>query len=307
VEITTPDAHVKTLGKVEFFVDLAASHDDMLTLKVRRAGLHLAGGRAPTAFGVHKEAGLIVLGGGAVRHVSISSVQPKGADRTALVLFHGSGGQIIAPPKKDLAVFDLDFHPLAFTYEPLAPPGNMQLPVNILLDMSGSMSGHMEDVQKATQTFMRDLPDFALCTVTLFNEELHALTKNPAPCTDAADVLDAPITPSGSTALFEAVAAGFGPDTGSPPAGRQIVAVAVTDGMDTYGYGGGLEGLKKKKKSAGAKLFVFWSGDYLKSLLQDLPDLELESTDNLKDELERFFRSLGISISGLQTLTVKSQ
>lgn len=306
IEITDPDADVTTLGQVEFFIDLAASHDDLLALKVRRADLRFADGRPATAYGVHKEAGLIVVAGGAVRHVSISSVQPKGGTRETLVLFHGEDGQIIAPKRRDLAVFDLDFNRLSFSYEPLAPPGAIHLPVNILLDISGSMGGHMEGVQRATQGFMEGLPDFARCRVTLFNDKLRPLTNTREPCANAKGVLDAPITTSGSTALFEAVGAGFDTSSGPVPAGTQIIAIAVTDGLDTDGYEGGLEGLKSKKESSGAKLFVFWSGDYLQGTLDDLPDLEFESTDNLDKELEQFFRSLGISISGLQTLLVGS-
>jgi uncharacterized protein YegL len=306
IEITDPDADVTTLGQVEFFVDLSASHDDMLTLKVRRADLRLTDGREPVVFGVHKEAGLIVLAGGPVRHVSTSSVAPKDGDRETLVLFHGKAGQIIAPRKRDLAVFGLDFNPLPFSYKPLAPPGDIQLPVNILLDISGSMSGHMEEVQRAAQSFMQGLPAFARCRVTLFNHNLKPLSKSREPYADAAHVLDAPITTSGSTALFEALASGFEPTIQLSNGRMQIIAIAVTDGFDTDGYEGGLEGLKNEKERSGAKLFVFWSGSYAKGRLKDLPDLEFESTDNLEQELERFLRSLGISISGLQTLPVGS-
>jgi len=306
IEIVTPDEDVTTLGKVAFFIDLAASHDDILTLKVRRANLRLADGRAPSVFGVHKEAGLIVVAGGPVRHVSISSVAAKGGDRETLVLFHGQDRQIIAPAKRDLAVFDLNFNPLPFTYRPLAPPDDIRLPINILLDISGSMGGHMAAVQSATQTFMRGLPDFARCRVTLFNNAFQELTQAGLPCAEAADVLNAPITPSGTTALFRAMAAGFESAPGPVKAGTQTIAIAVTDGFDTGGYKDGLKALKEKKERTGAKLFVFWSGDYLKGTLEDLPDLEFESTDNLEEKLERFFLSLGISISGLQTLLVGS-
>lgn len=35
--ISDPDQYIKTLGKVAFQIDLSASHDDLLALKVRRS------------------------------------------------------------------------------------------------------------------------------------------------------------------------------------------------------------------------------------------------------------------------------
>ena len=58
IQIDDPDRHINTLGKVSFHVDLSASHDDLLALKVRRSNLKLKDGRSFTAFGVHKKAGV---------------------------------------------------------------------------------------------------------------------------------------------------------------------------------------------------------------------------------------------------------
>jgi uncharacterized protein YegL len=261
------------------------------------------------AHGVHKAGGIIVLAGGKVKSVSVSSVNNQGGKKEVLTLFHGKDGAILAPSEKDVAVFDLNFKRLAFSYAPLSPPGASQVPVNILLDRSGSMRKHMGTVLKATQSFMRMLPEFTRCAVTVFNGELQTLTQSdPASrlsCPQSANVLYAPIKASGSTALFKALDVGLSSGQTSHSNNTPIIAVAITDGVNTSEYEGGLDALKAKKAKAGAKLFVFWSGNYSQGHLEDLPDLEFVSTDNLRHELERFFKSLGISISGLQTLTLK--
>jgi len=303
LQITDPDGDVATLGKVDLFIDLAASHDDLEALKVRRAGLTLPDGRPYTAYGVHKYHRLIVIAAGPVRRVSVSSVKRKGEDRETLVLFHGENGTIVAPKPEDAAVFDMDFKRLPFTYRPLAPPGSTTIPVNVLVDVSRSMATHTQAVWNATQYFLVALPRFAQCKITLFNSTLRPITKNRSTCIDTyRAIFHTPMQASGSTALFKALETGFEKDT--TPDGPPIITVALTDGVNTVPYEGGLETLKAKKDEAGDKLFVFWLGGYQRGYLEDLPDLEFVSKQNVSDELKRFFRSLGYSVSGLQSLLV---
>lgn len=307
IQVSDPDQTVNTLGEVEIHIDLSASRDDLLDLKVRRSGLTMPGGLPFHSFAAHKEGGLVVLGSEKVEAISIASVKGGSGHKDALVLFHGKGGEIIAPSYDDVALFDLDFKPLPFTYEPLAPPGSTQIPVNILLDKSGSMAGHMAQVQKQTQDFMRALPDFARCTLRLFNRDVTPLHLaghlRRMACAQGASLLSSPVSTSGSTALFAALDAGLRdkPEGSTAP----LITVVITDGMNTAPYAGNIETLKELKEKSGAKLFMFWAGNYRPDYLKDLADLELVSTNNLEAELERFFRSLGISISGLQSLRVQ--
>ena len=113
-EISDPDAQVKTLGTVSFQIDLSAAHDDLLALKVRRSDLKLKDGRSFTAFGVHKKAGVVIIAGGDVTHLSIASVSDKKTGRDAGVLFYGKDNKVISPKLKDIAVFDANFKPLDF-------------------------------------------------------------------------------------------------------------------------------------------------------------------------------------------------
>jgi hypothetical protein len=298
IQIIDPDRHIKTLGEVAFVVDLAASHDDLLALNVRRSDLKLKDGRSFSAFGVHKKAGIIIIGSGEISHISIASVEGQ----EARVLFYGKGSQIISPKPEDLAVFDTDFNPLILKYTPLKTPESLDIPVTIALDTSGSMGGHMNTVAGATQEFMRGLPDFTNCRLLTFGTNVVPLSTYPSNCPSAAYLLNTPPKAGGTTALFEAIETGF-----SHAAKKQSfpnIVVTVTDGMNTVNYKGTLASLKALKKSSNSKLFVFWAGSYDPAHLQGLADYELVSTQNLSSELESFFRSLGVSLSGLQTLHI---
>ena len=52
------------------------------------------------------------------------------------------------------------------------------------------------------------------------------------------------------------------------------------------------------------KIFVFWAGVHEPTLLSGLADLQITGAADVKTELERFFRSLGVSLSGVQVLEV---
>jgi len=81
IHINNPDDDINTLGQVAFQFDLAAAHDDLFALKVRRSTLKLKDDLPFTAFGVHKNAGIIVIAGGDISHLSIASVKNNGKQK----------------------------------------------------------------------------------------------------------------------------------------------------------------------------------------------------------------------------------
>lgn len=300
IRIADPDRHIRTLGEVAFRIDLSAAHDDLLALKVRRSDLRLNNGRVFTAFGVHKKAGLVVLAGGDVTHVSIASVENSDAH----VLFYGQGNQVISPRPEDVAVFDTNFKPLGFTYTPLQTPGSLDIPISIALDTSGSMDGHMATVVNATRDFMRELPKFTRCQLLTFDDDVTQISTQASSCPSSAYLLNRKFEAGGATALYKAIHTGFA-STSSMTGNFPNITIVVTDGVNTVDYYQTLEDLKVTKASNNAKLFVFWAGSHEQGYLQGLADLEFVSTANLKSELDRFFHSLGVSLSGLQTLHIR--
>jgi len=304
ISIIDRNHEVNTLGEVTFHVDLSASHDDLLALKVRRSDLRLKGGRKFTAFGVHKEAGIVVLGGGNITHISIASVD----DNDAGVLFYGKDNEVISPKPSDIAVFDSEFNKLHFGYTPLKSPGSISAPVTIALDTSGSMKGYLDVVASNAQTFMQELPEFTQCSLITFDTLVKQLTHKTNGqldnCPSSAYLLNRPLKLGGNTALYQAIETGFAnAPSGNGKAFPNIVVV-VTDGRNTAPYPGSLATLIEAKKKSNSKLFMFWAGDYDPLHLHGLADMELVSTEDLDQELERFFYSLGVSISGIQTLSI---
>ena len=308
IQISDPDAQVKTLGTVRFQIDLSAAHDDLLALKVRRSDLKLKDGRSFTAFGVHKKAGIIVIAGGDVTHVSIASVSDEQGDRDAGVLFYGSDNKVISPDPKDIAVFDADFNPLSFSYTPMKSLSSLHMPVAIALDTSGSMDGHLGAVVSATRDFMKKLPGSARCQIFTFGSDVVQLSDNGQrylkSCPHMIYHLNKPLIASGATALYKAIETGFNSDIPGFVTDLPNITIVVTDGINTVNYGQTLESLKQTKAKTNSMLFVFWVGNYETGHLKGLADLEIISTNSLDADLQNFFQSLGVSISGLQVLHI---
>lgn len=313
IRVSDPDALVRTLGKPEIQFDLAASHDTLLDLRIRRAGLKLPNGKAATAFAAHAEANLVVVAGSPVAHISIAGVSPAGGSREALVLFRAADGTLLAPAKDEVAVFDTGFKRLPFAYSPAVIPTRTLLPVTLLLDISGSMAGHMKDVVNAATTFMASLPLTARCRIVLFNDRIAEFGPQPPNaqvCATAGFAFWKPLPePSGGTALLAALDHGLRspPETYGPR--LQPITLVITDGVDTGATdpAAELRRLASLKARQGGKLFVFWAGVADPALLESVADLQIEGGSDVKNELERFFRSLGVSLSGLQALRVGGQ
>lgn len=306
--VSDPDRHVRTLGTPEITFDLSASHDDFLDLRIRRSGLHLPNGQVFTAFAVHAAHDLVVLAGGDVARIEIAGVSRSGSAREALVLFKNSYGAIIAPAPDEVAVFDTQLRSLPLSYKQAAIPQGAILPVTILLDVSGSMGAHMGDVLGATSEFLNSLPLYARCRIFTFNDQVKALPLpgNSNICASAGFALwDLP-EPAGGTALLAAIDQGLRAVPADKVSSLPAITLAVTDGVDTASTHplSSLQKLSSLKAQSGAKLFIFWAGVSDPQLLNSLADLQITSGADVKGELERFFSSLGVSLSGLQVLKV---
>lgn len=303
ITISSRDDQVSTLGEVSFIVDFSATHDDLFSLSIRRKNLRLQDDREVEVFAYDKGAGIIVAAAAPVSHISISG--RNGAEISAL--FHNANNQVIAPAPADIGVFDLSFNPLDIAYAPTLPPSAMNMDVTILIDRSGSMLDAMPSVLSATRDFMANLPDWTQCHIFTFGSDVERLTSSDpdqlSPCPQSLWVLNQPIAVGGSTALFEAINQGLAINAGHSALPNLVIV--LTDGVNTQKATFTKAELISKKQILKSKVLTFWAGSYSPTHLQGIADYESVSTLNVKADLDKFLQTIGISISGIQTLTIK--
>jgi hypothetical protein len=304
VTFTSIDDQVKTLGKVDFIIDLSASQDDVFELKLRRTKLSLQDGREVTAFGYHKEAGVII---GAVAPVSRVIITGEEND-SILAQFYNTQNEIIAPSFKQIQLFDLDFKPLKFDYQPASQPKNVVMDVSLLIDVSGSMEAALQDVTNASREFLSELPSFTRCSVLTFGTEVTRLTEakptDRSSCPESLNTLNQGLSASGTTALHRVLYDTL-EDNKSISSTLPKLTIVLTDGQDSQNPEITAKQLIALKHESNSKILIFWAGSYDLSYLKGLADIESVSDQQVKQNLEAFFRSIGISINGLQTITLK--
>lgn len=311
IEILDPDASVYTLGKPEIIFDFTAGQDSLLDLQIRRSGLRFDDGSPFTAFASHKDHNLVVIAKGDVAHVRITGVSDSFNAREALVLFSRADGTLISPPREHIAVFDTGLKPLSFAYTPLAVPSRTaHLPVNILLDVSGSMTGFTQDMVSATQDFLGVLPGFARCRLFAFNESVQELTFGQAQaCPQTTTALDRLPNPSGSTQLFRAVTDVLKRPPKQSGTDLKPVTLVITDGVDTSGSDLSAHLASAMKLVGNTHLFVFWAGQADPGALARMADLQVTPTargkEDLRADLARFYTDLGLTLTGMQVLRIE--
>ncbi|MCB9987720.1 MAG: VWA domain-containing protein [Rhodospirillales bacterium] len=303
-EIVTPDENVRSLGQVHFALDFAATRDSLYELKIRRHSLTLPDGRPVTALAYDKDANVLVGGTDPVTHISLAAVNETVGGREAMALFHNGKSEVIAPESKDIAVFDLSFNPISFDYKPVGQPRDTKIPVSILIDRSGSMSRVMPEVLDATRAFMKTLPEFTRCELLTFAKAIERLTPSAIThqlsCPRSTAYLPGKLKTGGATALYEALHQSF--QAGQNQSTTPKIVVVLTDGVNTATSHHSKASLLKEKNHAPAKLFVFWAGEDDPKHLDQLSDWEVMAGEDVRTQLDRFFQSIGISVSGIQTL-----
>lgn len=300
-------SEVKTFGQVTFVIDLAGARDGKRELEIRRKRLTLADGRPVTSVGYDLKSGIIIGSAGPVDRISVAGVEQTAKGRQVLAIFYDKNNQVMAPSPADLIVFDVNYNTLAVDYTPLVGAPAAGLDVSILIDSSGSMVLAMKDALAATSSFLANLPDFTRCQIITFGQEVRHLTpENPnelPACADSGKYLKPGITAFGGTALSAALQEGFSRTASSGLETPKLVLV-VTDGINTVDSGVSHEELAELKDKNNIRSFVFWTGNHDPEHLKGLADYELAATTNIAQELESFLQTIGVSVSGMQTLRI---
>jgi uncharacterized protein YegL len=140
-----------------------------------------AGIRIARGYDINVEHDLVVAS--SAGRVEITNIVDDEAGLVITALIRDDAGNVIDPPDGSLAVYTTGGERLCFTEEiinrreetrqsVIAPSGQARLPMSfvLLLDRSGSMDGHMDEVRRAAHGFLDALPENASCTVGAFSD-----------------------------------------------------------------------------------------------------------------------------------------
>lgn len=301
IAIDNPDERLSQLGRVSFVLDFASASDNLLMLKIRRHEFTLPDGRKAHALAVREGDGLIIGAAQPVQQISIVGIEYAAGRRVIRAIFYGANNQIVSPASSDIAVFNLSFTLQNISYEPTggSHPGNMS--VSLLLDNSGSMQGFQDQALSAASEFLENLPSFTRCNVFVFSDEVKRISTDPAPpCPGSRGALSKVDPASGGTALLNALEAGFMASAGSSE--LPSLVIAVTDGVNTVNPRLSGKELADLKVNGNSKAVIYWIGAHDPDHLRGIVDQEISGRASVKSDLEDFFETIGVSISGIQSI-----
>ncbi len=302
VKVVDPDELISNLGRVRFVIDFTSANDDLFMLEIRRREFELADGRAASTIAVSKQDGIIVSAAPPTRHISIVGMKTGSGNAVIQAIFYDASNQIISPSPNDIAVFDLTFERQDIEYEPRRVSGPGSMSVSLLLDNSGSMSGFQSQALEAARDFLDELPDFTRCDLYVFasvGEPLNSAAGSSS-CPSSSHLLSKVPAANGGTSLMNAIEEGF--NKAGDITELTSLVVIVTDGVNTVTPRLSHSDLLALKKQKNVKILVYWIGAHDRNHLKDLADQEIVGRSNVKADLDAFFETVGVNVSGIQSI-----
>ena len=248
----------------------------------------------------------VVLGfsGGTAEIIKISQT-PRGLQ--VIGSFKSYQGQVVSPPRSSVAVANLGGDPLCFEYEEVdvaKPPMHFVL----LLDRSGSMSGHMSAVKSATRQFIDLLPSHAICTVVAFDHQwsFSQAGLGTRQCV-ASNFNFASIDARGSTDIFGPVTEAYRMLGRPALMDHQKAVVVLTDGVPDDDLTTAQQRRKQLQSLKGDVVtFAYWLGNHNEQYLRGLADSYIENQGDVGANLGRYFDILGDAYTKQTVLTIRS-
>lgn len=243
----------------------------------------------------------IVLGisGGSVEITHIAE-DDRGLVITALV--RDDAGHVIDPPQGALALYRTGGEKLCFTEEVInvseqitddifAPTNPSSIPMTfaVLMDRSGSMMNHMEEMREAASGFINALPGRAGCLVGAFSEGTASFDPAEGFGYNSCSAKHFPMSglqAGGGTDLFGSLLHLYAWMNQDDLRDHQRAVIVITDGAAN-------RNLEREASVIAAKgdvvTFVYFLGGNEERFLRSLADSYLGHEGQLRDELPRFF------------------
>lgn len=217
-------------------------------------------------------------------------------------LIRDEAGNVINPPQGALALYTTGGEKLCFTEEMInareevredifASGSTSAIPMTfaVLMDRSGSMANHMEEMRDAARGFIDALPNRASCLVGAFSEGTASFAPHEGFGFFQCRARHFPMSglhAGGGTDLFGSLAHLYDWMNQSALEDHQRAVIIITDGAVN-------RNLEREAEVIAAKgdvvTFVYFLGGDEERFLQSLADSYLGHEGDLRDELPRFF------------------
>ncbi len=267
--------------------------------KLMEAGkFRLRDGRRINAYAVH-ESGVIVGAASSVSDIVINVVSPLNEGEEVKTLFL-NGKKTVNPKASDVAVFDFDLNRKGFEF--VATTKALKgIPVYLLVDKSGSMTGVMRHVKSAGKTFLKSLPKGVRCMQVAFNSNVEVLDDGKESCGKSTKYLDG-IQAGGGTNIFAALLHAYqdAKNKNLPDNIRPLVIV-ITDGVNGIWTGGTRKKVLTVMKEVKPVTYIFWAGKADTKALSGIANYQMQRTADIKSRLDSYFKSI-LSFIGRQKI-----
>lgn len=272
---------------------------DVLIRAVSEIGMTDANGvRITSGFDIDVQNDLVLAFSGGVAEIIKSSAGPT--NLTLIANFRDAQGNFISPPKGSLAVYTTSGQKLCFEYKDvrIAAP---KMAFILLLDRSGSMTEVISDVRDSAQIFLKDLPGCAECALASFNGSYAYHNSVFQGCNNGDFRLET-LKAEGGTDLYAPLLGAYESLSRKSFKDYQKAVILITDGQ-IYPD----EEMKKKLLAAkkDALTFVYFLGDKYEHPLIGLADAFLQTTSDLKTNLNQYFHSLSTAYGTQKVLEVR--
>jgi hypothetical protein len=209
---------------------------------------------------------------------------------------------VIDPPQGALALYRTGGEKLCFTEEVInvqeqivedifAPPNPSSIPMTfaVLMDRSGSMAGHMDEMREAASGFIDALPNRAGCLVGAFSEGTASFDPDEGfgyfQCRARHFPMDG-LQASGGTDLFGSLGQLYDWMNQDAFKDHQRAVIIITDGHVNRNFEREAEVIAAK---GDVVTFVYFLGGNEERFLKSLADSYLGHEGDLRQELPRFF------------------
>lgn len=274
-----------------------------------------AGIRIVSGYDISVEHDLVVAS--SVGRVEITNIHDGAGGLVITALVRDGQGNIIDPPEGSLAVYRTGGERLCFTEDvitnrevtrqsPIAASGEARLPMSfvLLLDRSGSMAEHSDEVRAAAHAFLDALPENASCSVGAFSEGNASYDEAEGfgewlPCRASSFSLEGLDDAGGNTNLYMPLESAYRWLTRGTRGSHQRLVIVITDGVLN-------QALAREESVRAAKgdnrTFVYHVGGQEERFLSSIADHYLAHEGDLATSLNRYFEVLSEGYSSQTVL-----